>query len=158
MSALRTKWILLEIDKFYISHKINEVSVTSVIISMWRKTRQNDSERTLYAKYSVWSQLTKFICRQGIECYIPSLPNHRNIKTGFTPYIFTHEQMNHIMDKSSQLRLYDRHMTCSMMIIPAIIRLLYSTGLRISEALSIKNGDVHLTENYTSHGMVLCIG
>jgi site-specific recombinase XerD len=35
-----------------------------------------------------------------------------------------------------------------MIFIPAIIRLLYSTGLHISEALSLKNEDVCMVENY----------
>ena len=31
---------------------------------------------------------------------------------------------------------------------PALLRLLYSTGMRISEALFIKNDDIHLDEHY----------
>ncbi len=31
---------------------------------------------------------------------------------------------------------------------PALLRLLYSTGLRISEALAMRNEDVNLDENY----------
>lgn len=56
--------------------------------------------------------------------------------------------MGAIMEKSGEMKLYDRHADCVMYIIPAIIRLMYSTGLRVSEALSIKNGDVHLKERY----------
>ena len=145
---LRTKWILLEIDKFYIARGMTTADVTSEIITEWRKTRTNDCPRTLYTKYSVWSQLTRFMSRRGKECYIPLLPAHRSTKTGFLPYIFTHEQINSIMKKSSELKLYDRHMTCALIVIPAIIRLLYSTGLRISEALSIKNEDVNMEECY----------
>lgn len=146
--TLRSKWILLEIDKFYTSNEITDASVTSDIITRWRKTRINDSPGTIYTKYSVWSQLTRFMCRQGIECYIPPLPDNRSAKHGFTPYIFTREQINDIMDKSAGLRLYDRHMDCALMIVPAITRLLYSTGLRVSEALSIRNRDVKLEDGH----------
>lgn len=148
VNVLRTKWILLEIDKFYVGHGITDADVTGDIVSGWRKTRINDSPVTIYSKYSVWNQLARFICRQGKECYIPPLPDYRSIDKGFTPYIFTHEQIGDIMKKSAGLRLYDRHMNCAMVFIPAIIRLLYSTGLRISEALSVKNGDVNMAENY----------
>lgn len=148
INTLRTKWILLEIDKFYICQGITDAVVTSQIIEQWRKTRNNDAGSTLYTKYSVWNQFTRFMCRQGHECYIPSLPQYRSSKKGFTPYIFTHEQIKAIMIKTEELRLYDRHMTCSIIFIPALIRLLYSTGARVSEALSIKNKDVCLAQGY----------
>lgn len=148
INVLRTKWILLEIDKFYVSLGVKGAIVTSSLVAKWRKTRINDSDSTIYTKYSVWNQLTRFMCRQGHECHIPPLPQYSSSRNGFTPYIFTHEQIQAIMDKADRLRLYDRHMTCAMMFIPAIIRLLYSAGPRVSEALSIKNEDVNLGESY----------
>lgn len=148
INVLRTKWILLEIDKFYLSLGIKDAIVTSSLVAKWRKTRTNDSKSTIYTKFSVWNQLTRFMCRQGHECYIPPLPQYSSSKKGFAPYIFTHEQIKAIMDKTDELRLYDRHMTCALMFVPAIIRLLYSAGPRVSEALSIKNEDVNLIESH----------
>ena len=146
--ALRTKWILLEIDKYYVSEGIEEPVVTSQIVAGWRKTRTNDSDRTLYAKYSVWNQLTRFMSRQGHECYIPPLPQYRNTARGFTPYIFSHAEIKSMMAKADGLRLYDLHMSCGLMYIPALLRLLYSTGLRISEAISVRNEDVNFGEGH----------
>jgi len=39
-------------------------------------------------------------------------------------------------------------MDAAIIILPALIRLLYGTGLRISEALSLKDKDVDLIDNY----------
>jgi integrase len=147
--ALRTKWILLEFDKFFVAERINELSIKKVQIEKWRTTRINDSEKTLYSKYSVWSQFCRYMCHIGIECYIPRLPKQPD--SGFTPYIFSHEQMIKIFQACDELRMYDRHMHVNIMVIPALIRLLYSTGLRISEALSIKNADIDFTQG------IICI-
>lgn len=146
--ALRTKWILLEIDKYYLSEGIKEPVVTSQIVAGWRKTRANDSDRTLYTKYSVWNQLTRFMSRQGHECYIPPLPQYGDTAKGFTPYIFSHEEIRKMLAKADGLRLYDLHMSCGLIYLPAVLRLLYSTGLRISEAMSIKNEDVNFDERH----------
>lgn len=39
-------------------------------------------------------------------------------------------------------------MDTAIIILPALLRLLYGTGLRISEALSLKNKDINLDDNY----------
>jgi len=44
--------------------------------------------------------------------------------------------------------MYDRHMSNALFCVPAVLRLLYSTGLRVSEALSIKNADLNLEKGY----------
>ena len=138
--ALRTKWILLEFDKFFIVEGVNELHIKKDQIEKWRTTRINDSERTLYTKYSVWSQFCRYMCHIGVDCFIPRLP--KEPACGFTPYIFTREQMKNIFQACDELQIYDRHMQVNILVLPALIRLLYSTGLRISEALSIRNADV----------------
>jgi integrase len=65
-------------------------------------------------------------------------------KNSFTPYIFTNKAMATIFRTCDNLRCYDRRMSTIQFIIPAIIRLLYGTGLRISEAVSLRNRDVDL--------------
>jgi len=142
--ALRVKWILLEFDNFFVCEAVTELHIRKVHIEKWRTTRINDSEHTLYSKYSVWSQFCRYMCHIGIDCYVPRLP--KQPVHGFTPFIFSHEQMKNIFQACDELRLYDRHMHVNILVIPTLIRLLYSTGLRISEALSILNEDVDFIE------------
>lgn len=143
------KWILLEIDRFILANHIIEPIITRELIEQWRETRENDSDGTLQGKYSVWSQLARFMCRHGYECYIPKQPRYRrSSRPGYAPYIFTHQQMTAILNKSAELKLDKRGNSYVMFCVPAILRLLYSTGLRISEALSIRNLDVKLNRGY----------
>jgi len=145
---LRGKWILYEIDRFFQENNVPDPAITRELVNQWRKTRINDSSSTLYNKYSIIAQLTRFMSRQGQECFIPRLPGDGRSKCNFTPYIFTNNQMDRLLQMSDRLRIHDRHMNNTIFCVPAILRLLYSTGLRISEALSIKNEDVKLNEGF----------
>jgi Site-specific recombinase XerD len=145
--SLRTKWILLEFDKFFINIGTDSLYISRDLIERWRKTRINDTQSTLYTKYSHWSQFCKYMCKHGCECYIPRLPKSPG-KGHFTPYIFSHKQMKDIFRICDSLRLYDNHMTTILFVMPAILRLMYGTGIRVSEALSIKNEDVDFENHY----------
>jgi Site-specific recombinase XerD len=146
ISTLRTMWILKEFDDFANASGLNDPHITEEFIAEWRKTRLYDCGKTLYAKYSVWSQLTTLMCRNGCYCHIPLLP--KQPKSDFTPYIFTVEQIASIFEAADNYRLYDIRMGTALISMPAILRLLYSTGMRVSEALSVRNEDVHLEEQY----------
>ena len=138
---LRTAWIFLELDKFFLHKKVKEIGITKEQIEQWRATRINDAPPTIYAKYSILSQFCKYMCKAGYNCYIPRLPS-TNPKDSFTPHIFTNQEMVNIFHACDQFELYDKHMSTTLFMMPAMIRLLYGTGLRISEALSLKNKDV----------------
>lgn len=141
--VLRTKWIFLEFDRFFVGMGATEIYITRNLIELWHNTRVNDGQRTLYAKYSIWSQFCKYMCQLGHQCYIPRLPKAPD-KNSFTPYIFSHKQMQDIFRECDSLQLYDKHMSTILFVIPAVVRLLYGTGMRVSEALSLKNRDVDL--------------
>ena len=146
ISAHRMKWILKEFDDFASSEHLSDPRITEEFIRRWRATRTADSDRTLHAKYSVWSQLTTMMSRCGCECFIPRLP--KQPKPDFTPYIFSPEQMTAIFSAADECRLYDIRMGTALIAIPSILRLLYSTGMRVSELQSIRNADLHLDEHY----------
>jgi len=145
---LRGKWILFEIDRFFLEKNVHEPTINRELVQQWHKTRINDSLSTIYSKYSIIAQLAKYMSRQGCNCFIPRLPETGHSKCNFTPYIFTHEQIEQILHRSDNLRVYDRHMNNTMFSVPVVLRILYCTGLRVSEALSIKNADVKFDKGY----------
>ncbi len=146
ISAHRMKWILKEFDDFANAENLTDPHIKDIFIQKWRTTRATDCDKTLYAKYSVWHQLTTLMAKCGCVCFIPRLP--KPVKSNFVPYIFTHEQIAAIFKAADEYRLHDLRMGTALFAMPALLRLLYSTGLRVSEALSIQNKDVHLDEHY----------
>lgn len=139
--SLRTEWVFLEFDKFFINNNITTIGITRQQADQWRATRINDAPSTICTKYSILSQFCKYMCKVGYDCYIPRIPANPSVNS-FTPHIFSNREMTDIFHACDNMRLYDRHMSTILFIVPVIIRLLYATGFRISEALALKNKDV----------------
>ena len=128
-------------DEAMLENGFNELYVTRGMVSAWENSLRNICDRTSYAKHTQLIQFLKYMCRLGIECFVPRIPKRPS--NMYTPYVFTHEEMSRIMeaiDKSEQ-KVF-RPQSC-LICMPCLFRLLYSTGMRISEALNIKNGDVN---------------
>ncbi len=138
---LQTEWIFLEFDKFFIDSNITALGITRQQIDEWRATRINDAPSTICAKYSILSQFCKYMCKIGYDCYIPRIPANP-ARNSFIPHIYSNREIADIFQACDNMRLYDKHMSSILFIVPIIIRLLYATGLRISEALALKNKDV----------------
>ena len=108
----RFRLMFLELDRFFVATGVTNTFITSEQIASWRKTRVNDSARTLYNKYSILSQFCRYMCHLGHECHIPRLPKKKEL--GFVPYVFTHEQMERIFRKCDMLTLQSANMFISL--------------------------------------------
>lgn len=126
---------------------LTEATITAEIVEKWRSTRTADSKRTLHAKYNIWQQLARYMNRNGCRCYVPQSVQVPHAPTN-NPYIFTTQQMLRIFEESNKMTVFNKNMRNGVMVMPTLIRFLYSTGVRISEALSIKNCDLHLDEGF----------
>jgi len=140
-SLTKFQYIFKEFDHFFMETGVTDVHITRHQINAWKATRVNDRDRTLYDKYSVLSQFCRYMCHLGMECYIPRLPKPKD--TDFIPYVFTQQQMSAIFRECDRMAILNNNMNCALFAMPALFRLLYSTGVRIGEALSIRNMDVN---------------
>jgi integrase len=138
--------VFTELDRFFLATGATEPHITREQIIAWSETRINDKARTLYDKHSILRQFCRYLCHLGHECYIHRLP--RQNWPPFMPYVFSHENMERFFQASDKLTLPYRCMTSVLIAVPALVRLLYSTGMRIGEALSLKNEDVDLLRKH----------
>lgn len=135
-------WSLKEFDDIAFNIGMKVPCIDSFFVKKWRTSRLMDSDETLYRKLSQLIQLAKLMYRCGCECYIPRLP--KKPQSDFIPYIFSKEQISLIFKECDKIRIYDKCMNRALIAMPALIRLLYGTGMRISEALSLCNKDVDI--------------
>lgn len=133
--------ILKDFDLFFIKEQVETLFITQSLIVKWRATQVNCSEKTIYSKYSIIAQFSRYMNHLGFSCFVPRLPK-RKYNT-YVPYIFTHEQIKAIFTTCDSLLMGSREdLDSRLFAMPAILRLLYSTGMRVSEATSLLNQDV----------------
>lgn len=132
-------------DRFTIERGETVVGITKELADGWNRKKPNESDSYRYHRAVCLNQLSSFLCKTGIHSYIPQLPPNKN---SFTPYIFSQDEITAIFESCDEVRTKKKVMNSTIIILPALFRLLYGTGLRISEALALQNKDVNLDENY----------
>lgn len=136
--------ILRNFDYYCTVHDINAKSLTEELIRGWIADQTNNSPKTINNKLSVISQFAQYLNLSGHHAYVPV--SRKKEYSNYVPYVFTKEQMKRIMQECDNLLAYQGSLLTYTFCIPAIIRTIYSLGLRIHEATSIDNDDVNLVE------------
>ena len=105
--------------------------------------KYNESTLNTYQKYLIILKFCKFLIRFGNTNVFYREITFNN-DSSFNPHIYTEEEMKTILVKIDTKKYSNKVFSYEY---PVLFRLLYSTGLRISEALNIKFKDVDLNNN-----------
>jgi integrase/recombinase XerD len=136
--------ILLQFDRFTLEKGETKVGISKELADKWCERVSNESDGSRYFRCVCISQLSSYLCNLGIRSYIPRLPPFQST---FTPYIYSKKEIASIFNAADSLITSGRWMNSIIFIVPTLLRLLYGTGIRIGEALSLQNKDVKLKEN-----------
>lgn len=133
--------ILRRFSEFSLKYNLENQALPKQLVLDWTEKRKNESEKTRDHRASGLRQFALYMQHRGYEVFIPPR-NHKVRRPGFTPYIFTHDEMERFFKTCDSIRphaLSNKHTIC-----PLLYRLLYCCGLRISEAIHLKVADVDL--------------
>lgn len=133
-------------DRFAVQEDCKQIGLTKDLFEKWMEPTAHESESNRYGRVNELINFSRFLNDLGIPSYCPR--NIPRIKTSFTPYIFTHEEISRFFIACDENLNWERYPTEFIYTTPALFRLLYGTGLRIGEALHLKASDVHLNEGY----------
>jgi len=106
------------------------------LVNAYVSKRGNESPRNLHARQSHIRQFALFLNLKGIPAYI--YPKELvKTATSFVPYIFTIDEISQIIREADAIGPNKNKFVNTPYIYPAVIRILYGCGLRVSEALSL---------------------
>lgn len=136
--------ILRRFCEFSNEYQLETPVLTEQIVLDWIAPRKNEMPKSRMHRVSCINQFSKFLKQKGYTAYTPPSQCNWN-KSTFVPYIFTHDEINAIFQACDNIKAVSqaKHMHKSL---PVLFRLLYSCGLRISEAVNLQCKDVDLSE------------
>ena len=137
--------VLCRFNKFAISLGETQIGISKELMDKWGRRLPTETECNRYNRISTVRRFSCHLQLVGYDSYIPKLP--RFIST-YTPYIFTKEEIAHIFSECDKLLVMGNFPRSVKNMIPALIRVLYGTGIRISEALNLTHSDVDLNDGF----------
>jgi len=136
---------LSKIDMLAVKWGETSLGITKEFSEKWTKKRLHESVGYQRKRISHLMQFSSHLCSLGISSYIPKLPPVPS--STFIPYIYSQKEIHALFEASDQLRAKHLLMKSCLICFPVLLRLLYGTGIRISEALSLKDENINLNEN-----------
>lgn len=135
---------LRQFDHFCIGKAAQGDPITKGLFVEWTAKRAYESDTTFQMRYDVLARFCRSLVDSGSEMCLNFYPSPRNkSKTDFAPHIFSRDEITRIF-AVVDLLTPRKHSPCLHWILPVLMRLLYSSGLRISEVLNLRVEDVDL--------------
>jgi integrase len=134
--------ILWVFDQFLIDQDHLIPALTKEIFDRWKSKFANSSALTVYTNVLIVKQFSEYLRNCGVNTFIPKLPKYPG--NTFIPHIYSHEEMSNIFIACDNLIMVNRNIESCLLIMPCLIRILYGTGIRIGEALSLRNIDLNV--------------
>jgi len=135
---------LKKFDCFVHSKNIHKIELNKHLVSEFVLKSPNEAKATRNMRVSCIRSLAKFLISKGHEAYIyPPLPRD-SYSTSFVPHIFTNQELQKFFT------IVDDHIEINRKRGKAysiIFRLLYGTGMRISEVLNLTVGDINFDKH-----------
>lgn len=143
--------LLLYFDHFLVEQKLLEPRFNQPLIEAYEKTLSRLAPRVQANRMCVVRQLGEYLCRSDPHAYVPEPMRTTSSHDTFVPYIFSEIEVQDLMTAAASLPPTGalRGLTYQ-----TLFGLLYSTGLRIGEAMALKLADFHRQDDrlYVAEG------
>ena len=136
---------LAKFDKIAFQREEVALGITRELANAVCKKQPNESDKSRNNRIQILRQFAIFLSDMGYPSHVVDLPP---FKSSYTPYIFTKEEILRFFSVCDHLKSNNRNPKTGMFFLPVLYRLLYATGIRIGEALSLSMNDVDVKNNY----------
>ncbi|NDV80826.1 integrase [Bacteroides sp. 51] len=143
--AERIETGLWAFDTFAHNKGNQEIALSKELVEEWCAKRPNETVTTWSHRINYIRQLATYLYNLGYDAYIPVY--HHARRETVVPYIYTDAQLEEIYNATNILVQQRHHPGYCLFSVPALIRMLAGTGIRLGEAVNLLDKDVDLGNN-----------
>jgi site-specific recombinase XerD len=133
--------LLVYFDYFLRKLKFKAHFLSAQIIESYLASLSHLAPRSQYNRFSVLSQFCRYLYQFEPRCYVPEPMPITKSSISRIPYIFTKTQVQNLLSEASRL---SPKSSLRALTYRTLFGLLYTTGIRIGEALALDINDVYL--------------
>jgi integrase len=134
-----------KLDKIALQKEEVTIGITKKLLDVICSKQPNESGKSRSNRIQIVIQFALFLNEAGYPSCVPPLPT---FKSSHTPYIFTHEEILRFFSVCDQIKVPLRNRRGVVFFLPFLFRLLYTTGIRISEAMTLSLNDVDVKNKH----------
>jgi len=135
--------ILRLFDRFTVQRKEVYVGISQELALAWSKRRENESDAYRYKRSVTLNQFAIYLSQNGNPSSTSQVPKP---KKTFVPYIYTVTETDRILAVCDSLVGMPIRIDSIGFVMPALLRFLLGTGVRIGEAIDILDEDMNLEQ------------
>lgn len=133
---------LKRFDTFTLEKYNSVTALTKEIVLDWCKKKPYEAQANQCIRASIIRQFSKYLDSIGVDAYI--IPkNYYPQEMQYVPHIYTDEELKRFFPETERC-LYSSEAPHRHLIMPVFFRMVYTCGLRVSEARLLKVDDVDL--------------
>ena len=138
---------LRRIDTFLNENNLSEKCITRELCELWCRKRSYETVTNQASRISMMRVFCKYLNDIGIPAYIPPKGlSHKRIR--YDAHIYTDDELKRFFDEVDKSRSVPDSCPYRADVMPLFFRILYTSGMRVSELRLIRIRDVNLTEGY----------
>lgn len=135
------------IDLFFIEQNLTDKCITKELCELWCRKRSHESATNQASRISTMRVFCRYLNDMGIPAYIP--PKGITKKpAGYDAHIYTDEELKKFFAAVDQSQSVMGECPYRSDVMPVFFRILYTSGMRVSELRLTRVGDFNIDEGY----------
>lgn len=135
------------IDEFFCRNDLKEKQISKELCDLWCRKRPYESSNNHCHRISDFRVFCKYIQSLGYKVYVPpkGLTKH---PPKYDAHIFTDDELERFFDAVDASKSVPSECPYRALVMPVFFRILYTSGMRVSELRLARIRDINLDEGY----------
>ena len=141
------EFALKRIDKYLVGKNIQEKVLNKSVVDEWCLKKTYETQANQKSRISMMRVLCSYLLELGFNVYVP--PKRLIGKPQkYNAHIYTDDELRRFFEAVDKSQSVPSECPYRHIIMPIFFRILYTSGLRVSELRLAKIEDFHLDEGY----------